>query len=574
MYYIIRIYLEKSNTGRCSALFLPAQHLQGKGKKMAKFIYVNPDWDIGITVYFKKSMNWYADGAVVNSTPSDYDEHPELYTTAISYKTLSAAVDAADTGAGDTIYLKPGDYTNGSETLTVTGKSSSTTNKLTVNGTLKIRDNNKNLNITGNSNWDTDSIEFVLGNQLKVYSGGDKNPAPQFTVTKASVTVLQTFEYGASAYNWASVAIEDGNTAFKLDNASFKVRLKDYQQRNFFLVGNSTVSVADVAVFTTQGHVTADITNGSVLDVDYLYNSASGAFTVSDSTVYVRNAETWSQGKPESKLENRGSGGISLLNSTLEAPCIETSTSMTVALSTVNVTGTTFYNTSSGTVTIKTAAEASTVTGDATFSVTGNLKNEGTMTVSATNGKSVTFSAADFVSYKVFTASADSATNSTLSITVDSLISETNATDFTIDHATVSVAGLMKNSSTKTSDKDNQFNITNSTVTVDSFRNEKSASKTKFISSTVTVNTSLRNNGTLTVTGLNTNFTAASVEMVGTSKFYYSGTGTSALNIGSLSGTITASAMAKPLRFTAPTYSTPASRERERERFGSLTKRL
>ncbi len=497
---------------------------------MDKFIYVNPDWDNGITVYFKKSMNWYADGAVVNSTPSDYDEHPELYTTAISYKTLSAAVNAPDTGAGDTIYLKPGDYTNGSETLTVTGKSSST-NKLTVNGTLKIRDNNKNLNITGNSNWETDSIEFVLGNQLKVYSGGDKNPAPQFTVTNASVTVLQTFEYGA--YNWAGVAIEDGNTAFKLDNASFKVRLKDKQHRSSFLVGKSTtVSVADVAVFTTQNNVTADITNGSVLDVDYLYNASTGAITVSDSTVYVR-------GQAGSKLDNQGSGGISLLKSTLEAASIGNTTSMTVALSTVNVTGTTFYNASSGTVTIKTAAEvgepASTVTGDAAFSVTGNLTNSGTMTVSATNGKSVTFSAADFVSNKVFTASADS--DSTLSITVDSLVSETNATDFTIDHATVSVAGLMKNSSTKTSD--NQFNITNSTVTVDSFRNEKTASNTQFISSTVTVNTSLRNNGTLTVTGLNTNFTAASVEMVGTSKFYYSGTGTSALNIGSLSGTIT-----------------------------------
>ena len=449
---------------------------------------------------------------------------------AISHANDNAIITITSSGNNDNYNFSDGEtLAIGSKHLSVwTGTSSTpTANKLIAE--------KKTVTISG-SGKTTSSIQFNVGKQLDIL--GDINPGKSFTIKDTSVEFLMA----SNTYEWAAMAIEKGNPTLVIDNASFKVRLKlkDDQHRSSFLVGNSTVSVADVAVFTSQGNVTVTIRNKSVLDVDYLYNSASGAFTVSNSTVYVRNAETWSQGKPESKLDNRGSGGISLLNSTLEAPCIETSTSMTVALSTVNVTGTTFYNTSSGTVTIKTAAEvgepASTVTGNATFSVAGNLINSGTMTVSATDGESVTFSAADFVSYKVFTASADSATNSTLSITVDSLISETNATDFTIDHATVSVAGLMKNSSTKTSD--NQFNITDSTVTVDSFRNEKSASKTKFISSTVTVNTSLRNNGTLTVTGSDTNFTAASVEMVGTaSKFYYSGTG--ALNIGSLSGTIT-----------------------------------
>ncbi len=315
--------------------------------------------------------------------------------------------------------------------------------------------------------------------------------------------------------------------------------VSDYAPTNMFEnIGNggtelvrSTLNAGFVkntkSLVLTDSSMTVGNAKDGTVDVlaGYLDNSG-GTLTVTDSTFTATGSATNS-----GTITVKGASQASQFN----AASLDNSSSVSVASFTnseVSISGTVSNSgksANSGGLTIK----------DSTFSVTGNVKNSGTMTVSATEGKNGTFSADYFENNKDFSASADG--GSTLTISVNSLTSETNATSFTIDHATVSVAGLMKNSSTKSS-----ATISNSTVTAGSFTNSKKGTNTQFISSTVKVNGIVSNTGTITVTGDNSHFTAVSVDNGTAGEFYYSGTGSgtdsSSLNIGSFTGTITVNA--------------------------------
>ncbi|MBQ7178588.1 MAG: hypothetical protein IJS08_14330 [Victivallales bacterium] len=176
------------------------------------------------------------------------------------------------------------DFVVEGKTVTVSMVDPGTGNTLESDNSLVSITGNKDLDWLFDSEPDdsTSSILFELGNQIYI-----KGAYAGFGVNNASATVLLYSTLAMSDFKGAVLDIEQDSPSFWLDNASLTIGMGDGQHRDYFQAGTDVYRhVQDTAALRLADGTIATLTQ-SVLTTDYLYQSSTQRFEVTDSRIVL-----------------------------------------------------------------------------------------------------------------------------------------------------------------------------------------------------------------------------------------------------------------------------------------------